>query len=99
MSYPALQDLRKQTSEFSDIFAYQIGVGGLSVDGQADQFVYTFVSNNYFSTLGLKPAAGRLLLTNEGEAPGEPPLVVLGYSYWQRRFGGDASILGKRVLL
>ena len=99
MSYPALQDLRKQTSEFSDVFAYQIGVGGLSVDGQADQFVYTFVSNNYFSTLGLKPAAGRLLLTNEGETPGEPPLVVLGYSYWQRRFGGDASIIGKQVLL
>ncbi|MGB9337464.1 MAG: ABC transporter permease [Candidatus Acidiferrales bacterium] len=99
MSYPALQDLRKQTSEFSDIFAYQIGVGGLSVDGQADQFVYTFVSNNYFSTLGLKPAAGRLLLTNEGETPGEPPLVVLGYSYWQRRFGGDAGIIGKQVLL
>jgi predicted permease len=99
MSYPALQDLRKQTNEFSDIFAYQIGVGGLSVDGQADQFVYSFVSNNYFSALGIKPAAGRLFLTSEGETQGEPPLVVLGYSYWQRRFGGDASVVGKQVLL
>jgi len=99
MSYPALVDLRKQTNEFSDIFAYQIGVGGLSVDGQADQFVYSFVSNNYFSALGIKPAAGRLFLTSEGETQGEPPLVVLGYSYWQRRFGGDASVVGKQVLL
>jgi len=99
MSYPAMQDLRKQTNEFSDIFAYQIGVGGLSVDGQADQFVYSFVSNNYFSALGIKPAAGRLFLTSEGETPGEAPLVILGYSYWQRRFGGDAGILGKQVLL
>jgi predicted permease len=99
MSYPALQDLRKQTNEFSDIFAYQIGVGGLSVDGQADQFVYSFVSSNYFSALGIKPAAGRLFLTSEGETPGEAPLVVLGYSYWQRRFGGDAGVLGKQVLL
>src|ERR1700691_5277308 len=71
MSYPALQDLRKQTNEFSDIFAYQIGVGGLSVDGQADQFVYSFVSNNYFYALGLKPAAGRLFVTSEGETQGE----------------------------
>ncbi len=99
MSYPAMQDLRKQTNEFSDIFAYQIGVGGLSVDGQADQFVYSFVSNNYFSALGIKPAAGRLFLTSEGETPGEAPLVILGYSYWQRRFGGDAGIVGKQVLL
>jgi predicted permease len=99
MSYPALQDLRKQTSEFSDIFAYQIGVGGLSVDGQADQFVYSFVTSNYFSALGIKPAAGRLFLTSEGETQGEAPLVVLGYSYWQRRFGGDASVVGKQVLL
>ncbi len=99
MSYPAVQDLRKQTNEFSDIFAYQIGVGGLSVDGQADQFVYSFVSSNYFSALGIKPAAGRLFLTTEGETPGEAPLVVLGYSYWQRRFGGDASVIGEQVLL
>jgi predicted permease len=99
MSYPAVQDLRKQTNEFSDIFAYQIGVGGLSVDGQADQFVYSFVSNNYFSALGIKPAAGRLFLTSEGETPREAPLVVLGYSYWQRRFGGNAGVLGKQVLL
>jgi predicted permease len=99
ISYPALQDLRKQTNEFSDIFAYQIGVGGLSVDGQADQFVYSFVSSNYFSALGIKPAAGRLFLTSEGETPGEAPLVVLGYSYWQRRFGGDTSVVGKQVLL
>jgi predicted permease len=69
------------------------------MDGQADQFVYSYVSNNYFSALGLKPAAGRLFLTSEGETQGEPPLVVLGYSYWQRRFGGDASVVGKQVLL
>jgi predicted permease len=99
MSYPALQDLRKQTNEFSDIFAYQIGVGGLSVDGQADQFVYSSVTSNYFSALGIKPAAGRLFLTSEGETQGEAPLVVLGYSYWQRRFGGDTSVVGKQVLL
>jgi hypothetical protein len=42
---------------------------------------------NYFSTLGVQPAVGRLFRPGEGERSGGSLLVVLGYSFWQKRFG------------
>ena len=57
----------------------------------------TAVASNYFSGLGLKPAIGRLLLPDEGETPGEEAVLVLGHSYWQSRFGGDPTIVGKKA--
>jgi predicted permease len=96
-SYPALVDFRKQGGAFSDLFAYALGVGGLSANGQAGEFAYSSVTGNYFSALGVKPALGRLFLADEDEKPGSELLVVLGYSYWQKRFGGDPQFVGQQV--
>jgi macrolide transport system ATP-binding/permease protein len=96
-SYQDLLDYRKQNDSFSDLFAYWFSLGGLSVDGTADRFIFSCVTGNYFTALGVKPAAGRLFLPNEGEQPGSGPVIVLGYSYWQRRFGGDPKVVGKQV--
>jgi len=99
LSYPELADFRRQADAFSDIFGYQVDLGGLSVDGKPNQFFYSRVTGNYFSTLGLQPALGRLFLPSEGEAGGKDPYIVLGYSYWQKKFGGDPSVVGKQALL
>jgi predicted permease len=96
-SYPDFLDYRQQQQGFSDLFAYQIALGGLSVDGKAAPFLINYVTGNYFSALGIKPAAGRLFLPGEGELPGAAPVVVLGYSCWQTRFHGDPGVLGKQV--
>lgn len=98
-SYAAMKDFRNQVPAFSDVFADELEIGGLSVDAQADKFVFSGVSGNYFTALGVQPAAGRLFLPGEGEKAGDPPTVVLGYSYWQRRFGGDMSVIGKQAML
>ena len=99
VSYPDLLDFQKQADAFSDLFAFSWHIGGLSVDGTAHQFVFSAVTGNYFSGLGVKPALGRLLLPGEGEKSGDPILAVLGYSYWQKNFGGDRTILGKAVVI
>jgi predicted permease len=92
------RDIRDQsTSVFSEVFAYQFGLDGLSVDGKADRIMTNYVSGNYFSALGLKPALGRFILPTEGDVPGADPVMVLGYSYWQTRFGGDPGIVGRKV--
>ena len=97
-SYADLVDFRKQTADtFSDLFAYALFPIGLSAGGRAEQLTVSFVSGNYFSALGLKPALGRLFLPGEGERPNDSPYVVLAYSYWQTRFGGDQSVIGKQV--
>lgn len=96
-SYPDFVDLREQSKAASDLFAYQVTLGGLSLDGKGDHCILSRVTNNYFSALGITPAAGRLLFSTEGLTPGADPVLVLGYSYWQRRFGGDRNAVGKQV--
>ena len=92
------RDIQNQTKEvFSDVFAWQFGLDGLSVDGKADRIMTNYVTGNYFSALGLKPALGRFILPAEGDVLGADPVMVLGYSYWQTRFGGDPGIVGRKV--
>ena len=97
LSYPELLDLRAQNDAFSDLFAYETDLEGMSADNKADHFLGAHVTGNYFSALRLKPALGRLFLPGEGEKPGSESLVVIGYSYWQKRFGGSPAVIGKQV--
>ena len=96
-SYPDYQDLSRQTNAFSDLLAYHVTLAALSADRKADQAVLTRVSGNYFSVLGIHAAAGRLIMSSEGQTPGADPVLVLGYSYWKKRFAGDSQVIGKRV--
>lgn len=99
-SYPDLVDFRKQSaSVFSDVFAWKLWIAGLSAGGRAEQVYASCVTGNFFSALGLKPALGRFFVPGEGEQPGAVINVVLGYAYWQRRFGGDPDVIGKTVRL
>jgi len=99
LSYSQLVDLRKQSDVFSDVFGSQVNLGGLSYGGKAIQFVYGYVTGNYFSGLGVQPALGRLFLPPEGEAGGKNPYAVLGYDFWQKKFGGNPEVVGKQALI
>ena len=99
-SYPDYRDLRQRVGKaFVDILAYRVGLDGLSANGSADRVMVHYVSGNYFSLLGVKPALGRLILPSEAERLNADPILVLGYSYWQARFAGDTNVVGKRVLI
>jgi predicted permease len=99
-SIPDYRDLRNQTSEvFSNLLGYVYGMDGLNADGKTDRILSNYVSGNYFSMLGIKPALGRFILPSEGEVMGADPIMVLSYSYWKTRFGGDPEIVGKKVTL
>ncbi len=98
-SYPDLKDLRSQAGSSMDVIAYKFGVDGLSERGYADRIITNYVTGNYFSVLGVKPALGRLILPSEGAPSRSDPVLVLGYSYWKSRFGGDPGIIGKQVRL
>jgi predicted permease len=98
-SYPDYQDIRSQTDVFTDILAYRVSLVGLSVDGKGDHCVISRVTGNYFTTAGVRPVLGRLILPTEGQNPGADPVLVLGYAYWQKRFGGDKSVVGKQAVI
>jgi predicted permease len=96
-SYPDYQDLRDQTDSFSDLFAFRVSLASVASDKKADHCLISRVSSNYFSALGITPAYGRLILPTEGRTPGADPIIVLGYSYWRKRFASDPEIVGKNV--
>src|ERR1700733_7153685 len=98
-SYPEFADFRAQAASFSDVFALALTTLQITADEKSDKCSANYVSGNFFSALRIKPALGRLILPNGAEIPGEQPLIVLGYSYWQKRFGGDPSVVGRLILV
>ena len=97
-SMPEYRDLQAQSSEvFDGLFGYQFGLDGLSVNGKADRILTNYVTGNFFSTLGIKPALGRFILPGEGETLGADPVMVLGYAYWKDHFGGNTGVVGMKV--
>ena len=99
VSYQDLLDYRAEASVLSDAIGAVPRVASLSVDGGSERITLELVTDNYFSMLGVQPAAGRLIQPNEGRAPGDAPVLVLSYAYWQSRFGGDPSIIGRTIRL
>lgn len=98
-SYPEFEDLQKQSSSvFSDVIAMSLNAGGLTLNGKAEPIVVYDVSGNFFAALGVRPLLGRFILPEEGSITAVNPVIVLGYSFWQTRFGGDPGIVGKTVL-
>jgi predicted permease len=97
-SIPDYRDLRDQsTNVFSGMFSYLSKFDGLSVRGKAERIRTSYVSGNFFSTLGIKPALGRFILPSEGNTPGADPVMVLSYNYWREHFAADPEIVGTRV--
>src|SRR5262245_27934946 len=97
LSYPALNDYRAESRVFSDVFAFDTRIGGLTARGRTTQFVFHTVTGNLFTGLQVPPLLGRVFEAGEGEHPGSEATVVLGYGFWQRRFGGDPAIIGESV--
>jgi putative ABC transport system permease protein len=96
-SYPDLKDIGDQAGNLMQVLAYKFGIDGLSEGGHADRVITNYVTGNYFSVLGIKPALGRLILPSEGLPGHSDSVIVLGYSYWKSRFGGDPDVIGKQV--
>ena len=96
-AYPDFQDIRSQADGFSDVLAYSLNLAGMESDGKVEPVILSYVSGNYFSALGLKPAAGRLIYGPETEKNGTEPVVVLGYGYWKKRFNSDPAIIGRQI--
>ena len=97
LSYPEFTEFRKQAESFCQVIGQRLAIVPMSIDGRTDQAPVSGVTSNYFSVLQVTPAVGRLVLPSDGENGGMPGVVVLGYSYWQRRFGGDPGVVGKQV--
>ena len=77
--------------QYDGAFPYVVGLGT-----DAFSAMGSLVSGEFFEVLGVRPAAGRLLDRRDA-MPGAPPAIVISHGLWQRRFGGDASVVGRTL--
>lgn len=96
-SYPDYRDLRDANRTFTGILGYHHEWATIT-QGDAPERIYAAeVTANYFDVLGVQPLLGRFFRPDEEARLGGVPYVVLGYSLWETRFGGDPAIVGKSV--
>jgi hypothetical protein len=99
ISHPMFRDFRAHNEVFSDMFCRFPTFASLSVGQQAERVSVELVSGSYFSTLGVVPAKGRILTTDDDVVPSGHPFVVLNYSFWKTRFAADPQVVGKTLSL
>jgi len=97
-SFPAYVELRNSArNAFTGVAArYQAPVD-IGVNGSAQRAEAEIVSGSYFGVLGVTAAIGRTLTPEDDKVKLGDPYVVLSYSYWRRRFGGNPAVLNRSV--
>ncbi|HEV2179839.1 MAG TPA: ABC transporter permease [Gemmatimonadaceae bacterium] len=110
-SVPVYEDLRDQQRVFSGLYANgrvlllnatipHHGASAPTGAGADDEHPSArYVSGNFFKVLGVPPFLGRTFADDEDKTPGDDPVVVVSYAYWQNRFGGDRSAVGSTITL
>ena len=96
-SYLMYRDLRERTNVFSGLLACRGADVNVSRRDTTQSAHAELVSGNYFQTLEVQPALGRVFTASDETAPGANPVAVLSYGYWSRKFGSDSSILNKAL--
>ena len=97
-SYPMYRDLRDQNTALSGLIAESQLTLGVTWNNHAESVQAELVSGNYFETLGVRPALGRLFVTGDETAPGANPVAVLSFDYWRTHLAG-APVVGKTLLV
>src|SRR5262245_5718972 len=103
-SYPMFERIRAEAQIFSGVFAafersVRMEAPGAESGKQTEEVRTRLVSGDYFQVLGGNAVVGRTLTTIDDKTPGAHPVAVLSYRFWQRRFEGDVSVIGKGITL
>jgi predicted permease len=97
-SNPLWEQVRDQQNVFSGVFAWSNNRFDLARGGTVQPSEGSFVSGDFFTTLGLRPAAGRLI-TGSDDYRGCPAVAVLSYGFWQGHYGGASGAVGSTLSL
>ena len=97
-SHPLYQEVEK-AGVFESVAGFaNAGAVEVSGNGPASRVRAQAVTGNFFSTLGIRPALGRMLQPSDDE-PSATPVIVLNHLYWQTAFGGAPDVVGRNVRL
>jgi predicted permease len=105
LSYSEYLDIKQRATSLDSMFAYKLELTPMSLepsvrDGALVEAVFgDVVTTNYFSALGVIPAAGRLFAPTDSEQFDASPIVVLSHRMWTRRFDARPSVVGRALSL
>ena len=99
MSYPICRDLQMQDRFFEGVLCRAATTVNLSTGGEPKPAAAEIVSGNYFSVLGVRPALGRLLTSDDDQPPHVSPVVVLSYDFWTSQLASAPDVVGRKALV
>jgi predicted permease len=99
MTYPVCRDLQRQEQFFEGVLCRAAITINLSTGGDHKPAAAEIVSGTYFSVLGVSPALGRVLTSDDDQTPGTNPVVVLSYDFWKTQLAGAPDVVGRKVLV
>jgi predicted permease len=102
-SFPLFERLSAQLPEFESLTAFQAGMGRMSVrrqgvDEAPRPLRTSYVTGNYFTTLGVGAFAGRTF-TSADDTPASAPVVMMAYHAWQAQYAGDPALVGATLVI
>jgi predicted permease len=99
-SYPLFQDFQQRAEPFADVLCRRVVAVSVAVGSQTERIDAELVSGNYFTMLGVTPAAGRVFSPDQDDKVLDGhPVVVLSYAYWASRFGKSPDVVGRKMIV
>ena len=94
--WPATRIVHDRIRSFESVASFSQSVLALTND-VPEPVTAEIVSSDYWPLLRVQPAAGRVFASDEGEGAGDHAVAIIGFDLWQRRFGGDQSVVGRPI--
>ena len=99
--YPCFELFRDHTGSFAGMAAFSGSNFDVVIDAGREQINGMWLSGNFYQLLGVRPLIGRTLSASDDQTVGkggpDGPVAVISRAYWQRRFGGDRTIVGRKI--
>ena len=97
-SLPFFEQLQRERNVFAGVAAFVPAELSVNSEGRTSRVRGLFVSGEFFSTLGVKPAIGRFF-DRRDDSEGASPTIVISHGFWQSKLGGEGAVLGKQILI
>ncbi|NOT63221.1 MAG: hypothetical protein HOP19_23685, partial [Acidobacteria bacterium] len=99
VTHPIWEQIRERQQAFASLAAWGTDSVNLAPGGEVRPAQMLYVSGDFFRTLGVQAARGRLFTTTDDQPGCGAAGLVISHAFWQREFGGDANVIGRKLTL
>ncbi|HET6891922.1 MAG TPA: ABC transporter permease, partial [Pyrinomonadaceae bacterium] len=97
VTFPIWEQIRDRQQAFSGVFAWGTDRVNLAPGGEVRPARMLYVTGDFYNTLGVNPTLGRVFTIEDDQRGCGAPGIILSHQFWQREFGGDANVIGRKL--